>query len=62
MPFCFISLSGAFYVLDGIEHEISKKIDVSEPLWGVIDIYGNVKGILLNIKKRFFRNEISCNI
>jgi hypothetical protein len=30
--------------LDGKEQELCKKVDVNQPLWGVIDIYGNVKG------------------
>ena len=38
------SLSGAYYILDGQEREISKSIDIKKPLWAVIDIYGNVKG------------------
>jgi hypothetical protein len=36
--------SGAFYILDGREQELCKSIDAKKPLWGVIDIYGNVKG------------------
>ena len=36
--------SGAYYILDGQEKEISKNIDIKKPLWAVIDIYGNVKG------------------
>ncbi len=38
-----ILFSGAFYILDGREQELCKNIDVKKPLWGVIDIYGNVK-------------------
>jgi hypothetical protein len=36
--------SGAYYILDGKEHDIFKDIDVKQPLWGVIDLYGNVTG------------------
>ena len=35
---------GAFYILDGKEQDLCKNIDTKRPLWGVIDIYGNVKG------------------
>jgi hypothetical protein len=35
--------SGVYYILDGIEQELFKNIDTKKPLWGVIDIYGNVK-------------------
>jgi len=37
---------GAYYILDGQEKEICKNIDIKKPLWGVIDIYGNVKGVI----------------
>jgi hypothetical protein len=30
--------------LDGKEQELCKTVDTKQPLWGVIDIYGNVKG------------------
>ena len=36
--------SGAYYTLDGQEHGIFEGIDVRQPLWGVIDLYGNVTG------------------
>jgi hypothetical protein len=39
-----ILFSGAFFILDGREQDISKTIDIKKPLWAVIDIYGNVKG------------------
>jgi len=47
-----ILFSGAFYILDGREQELCKNIDVKKPLWGVIDIYGNVKSKYKN-KNRF---------
>jgi len=31
--------------LDGKEHDLCKHMNISQPLWGVIDIYGNVKTI-----------------
>lgn len=37
--------SGAYFILDGQEQDICKNIDIKKPLWAVIDIYGNVKGI-----------------
>lgn len=40
----FFFSSGAYYILDGQEKEITRNIDIKKPLWGVIDIYGNVKG------------------
>ena len=39
--------SGAFYVLDGKEHELNKQIDSKKPVWAVIDIYGNVRGNII---------------
>ncbi len=30
--------------MDGREHELCKSVNSRRPLWGVIDIYGNVKG------------------
>ncbi len=36
--------SGAYYILDGKEHEPCKSVNSKRPLWDVIDIYGNVKG------------------
>jgi hypothetical protein len=40
--------SGAYFILDGQEQDICRNIDIKKPLWAVIDIYGNVKGKLLN--------------
>lgn len=36
---------GAYFILDGQEQDICKNIDIQKPLWAVIDIYGNVKGL-----------------
>ncbi|UJR16205.1 hypothetical protein I4U23_003115 [Adineta vaga] len=41
----YYNQDGGFYILDGREQELCKNIDVSEPLWAVIDVYGNVKGV-----------------
>ncbi|CAF1472142.1 unnamed protein product [Adineta steineri] len=42
----YYNQDGAFYILDGKEQELSKNIDLKRPLWGIIDIYGNVKGVV----------------
>jgi len=46
---CIITLyfnqNGAFYILDGKEHELFTSIDWKKSLWAVIDIYGNVKSM-----------------
>lgn len=42
----YYNQDGAFYILNGIEHELHKNISRNQPLWGVIDIYGNVKAIV----------------
>lgn len=47
--FAFFSFRGVFYILDGKEQEIARGINPRCPMWGVIDLYGNVKGILMNI-------------
>ncbi|CAF1108707.1 unnamed protein product [Adineta ricciae] len=41
----YFNQDGGFYMLDGKEQELCKNINISRPLWGVIDIYGNVKSI-----------------
>ncbi|CAF4036376.1 unnamed protein product, partial [Rotaria sordida] len=38
---------GAFYIFNGREHEISRTIDSRMPLWGIIDVYANVKSVVL---------------
>ncbi|CAF1106698.1 unnamed protein product [Rotaria sordida] len=43
----YYNQDGAFYILDGKEYEISKNIDVQRQMWGIIDLYGNVKGAVL---------------
>ena len=40
-----MSFRGAYFILDGQEQDICRNIDIKKPLWAVIDIYGNVKGM-----------------
>ncbi|CAF3368499.1 unnamed protein product [Rotaria sp. Silwood1] len=41
----YYNQDGAFYILDGKEQEICKNVNVQGPMWGIIDLYGNVKGM-----------------
>lgn len=43
--------------MDGKENELAKNVDIRNPLWAVIDIYGNVKGMNSNLS---FRRKILC--
>ncbi|CAF0976641.1 unnamed protein product [Rotaria magnacalcarata] len=43
----YYNQEGAFYMLDGKEQDICKNIDFNSPMWGVIDLYGNVKSAIL---------------
>ncbi|CAF3372424.1 unnamed protein product [Rotaria sp. Silwood1] len=43
----YYNQDGAFYILDGKEQEICKNVNVQGPMWGIIDLYGNVKGAVL---------------
>jgi hypothetical protein len=40
--------------LDGREQELCKNVDTKKELWGVIDIYGNVKGKIFEKDERHF--------
>ncbi|CAF1034839.1 unnamed protein product [Rotaria sordida] len=43
----YYNQEGAFYIFNGREHEISRTIDSRMPLWGIIDVYANVKSVVL---------------
>lgn len=44
--------------MDGREQELCKNVDTKKELWGVIDIYGNVKGKIFEKDTFYFEDRI----